>query len=199
MRRFWVFDPERSEEQGENLKSERRFAAGHSGEGVRRPPEGRAQPERFTKRYRPFMASKRRRLHSGHPPVDYLHVQRKDPAEDASLLVGSRCCHLGLPMVGHGGPYQLVCANSELHAAPPDDGCCARTPPADSRAGRSSFRMETHQIAPRGWSTSPVDVVRQLGVPVGRRLRQWRGACSEHRSTAPGADVRCTDNVWVRS
>ena len=28
VRRFWVFDPERSEEQGENLKSERRFAAG---------------------------------------------------------------------------------------------------------------------------------------------------------------------------
>ena len=50
MRRFWVFDPERSEEQGENLKSERRFAADRSAAGGRRPPEGRAQPERFTKR-----------------------------------------------------------------------------------------------------------------------------------------------------
>jgi len=52
VRRFWVFDPERSEDPGRNTRNRSAVSPqAESGAGARRPPEGRAQPERFTKRY----------------------------------------------------------------------------------------------------------------------------------------------------
>ena len=51
MRRFWVFAPERSEDPGRNTRNRSAVSPqARSGAGARRPPEGRAQPERFTKR-----------------------------------------------------------------------------------------------------------------------------------------------------
>ena len=111
MRRFWVFAPERSEDPGRNTRNRSAVSPqARSEAGARRPPEGRAQPERFTKRYMAAslgpILSENPRFHSatlvarGTAPCDHLCTRTQPAGEPlgVSAAIGRRHYTLRWPL-----------------------------------------------------------------------------------------------------